>query len=515
MVARPSDLTGNFQMYKQVVVHILNLQKENFRELSATETTFRETATKVCLELLSHLHKVNKAIRKIPFDNFYIDQLADSIDIRTDYVRWIQNKNDSRFSFCNYPFVFNAAVKTTLLQTDVAVQMQILIEETNRFNFHSLFIPRLPQRSPFLNLHVTRSNLVQDTISQLEMVSPLDLKKPIKVNTDFLIVSFDGEEADDVGGVSKEFFMLLFQELLNPKYGMFVENVESRKLWFSDIPFEGPQMFQLVGILCGLAIYNSVIVALPFPLAMYKKLLKEDVNLDDLKELSPTEGRSLEALLDYEEDDFTDVFSLSFEITISAFGTTQNVELKDGGSQIAVTKQNRQEYVDLYIDYKLNKANCMHFEAFANGFHRVVTSHILSFFQPQELMEMVVGNEVYDWDEFERNTQYQGEYWHNHPVIKVFWEVFHSLNLEQKRKFLLFLTGNDRVPILGMKNIKFFFVKIRLSQIHIQPTQGGEDYYPVAHTCFNLLDLPKSTNKEKMKQKLLEAIENTQGFTLV
>lgn len=25
----------------------------------------------------------------------------------------------------------------------------------------------------------------------------------------------------------------------------------------------------------------------------------------------------------------------------------------------------------------------------------------------------------------------------------------------------------------------------------IQPTEGGLDYFPVAHTCFNLLDLPK------------------------
>ncbi len=31
--------------------------------------------------------------------------------------------------------------------------------------------------------------------------------------------------------------------------------------------------FVLIGILCGLAIYNSVIVDIPFPMALYKKLL--------------------------------------------------------------------------------------------------------------------------------------------------------------------------------------------------------------------------------------------------
>ena len=34
------------------------------------------------------------------------------------------------------------------------------------------------------------------------------------------------------------------------------------------------QYFQLIGVLCGMVIYNAVIVNLPFPTALYKKLLK-------------------------------------------------------------------------------------------------------------------------------------------------------------------------------------------------------------------------------------------------
>jgi hypothetical protein len=36
-------------------------------------------------------------------------------------------------------------------------------------------------------------------------------------------------------------------------------------------------MFYLIGCLCGLAIYNSTIIALNFPLALFKKLLKRYV----------------------------------------------------------------------------------------------------------------------------------------------------------------------------------------------------------------------------------------------
>ena len=52
-------------------------------------------------------------------------------------------------------------------------------------------------------------------------------------------------------------------------------------------------------------------------------------------------------------------------------------------------------------------------------------------------------------------------------------------------------------------------------QMIIQPTGGGEDYLPVAHTCFDLLDLPKYTKRDILKDKLLTAIDQSEGFGLV
>ena len=47
-------------------------------------------------------------------------------------------------------------------------------------------------------------------------------------------VSFIGEEGEDAGGVKKEFFTLLLQEILSPDFGMFVEDDESHMMWFRD-----------------------------------------------------------------------------------------------------------------------------------------------------------------------------------------------------------------------------------------------------------------------------------------
>ena len=60
-------------------------------------------------------------------------------------------------------------------------------------------------------------------------------------------VQFQDEEAQDDGGVRKEFFLLLMRELLNPNYGMFTEYADSRTIWFSENTFEEKDMYCLVG----------------------------------------------------------------------------------------------------------------------------------------------------------------------------------------------------------------------------------------------------------------------------
>ena len=55
------------------------------------------------------------------------------------------------------------------------------------------------------------------------------------------------------------------------------------------------------------------------------------------------------------------------------------------------------------------------------------------------------------------------------------------------------------------------------AQMTIQRMDGGDknDKLPVAHTCFNILELPPYHSEERMKNKLLQAIHFTEGFGLV
>ncbi|XP_075888870.1 putative E3 ubiquitin-protein ligase HERC3 [Nelusetta ayraudi] len=494
-------------MYKSIVVFLLTGGK------TLLVPVFYEDYFAATLRLLEKLHKVNLKAHHVEYNRFYIPDITSLVDIQEDYLKWFLNKAEIKVgsssppsqsdfpsvNLCAYPFILNAQAKTTMLQTDAELQMQMAVSGANLHNVFMLLTlePQLA-RNPYLVLHVRRDHLVSDTLRELTMYSDVDLKKPLKV-------IFDGEEAVDAGGVTKEFFLLLLKELMNPVYGMFTNYKDSNLLWFSDKCFVEQNWFHLIGIICGLAIYNSTVVDLHFPLALYKKLLDVSPTLDDFKELSPTEARSLRHLLDYDGNDVEETFLLNFSITRENYGMTEVKELVPGGEGISVTKNNRKDFVEAYLRYVFSDSVSEQYSAFSSGFLKVCGGEILSLFQPSELMAMVVGNNNYNWEEMEKNAVYKGEFTATHPTIRLFWEVFHEFSLEKKKQFLLFLTGSDRIPIHGMESLR----------IVIQSTTAQEHYLPVAHTCYNLLDMPRYQTKETVHRRLTQAVEQYEGFSLV
>ncbi|KAG5848169.1 hypothetical protein ANANG_G00095600 [Anguilla anguilla] len=489
------------EMYKSIVVFLLTSGK------AVLIPVFVDSYISATLKLLEKLHKVNQKAQHVEYNRFYIPDISNLVDIQEDYLKWFLSKAEikmrsppvqSSVTLCAYPFILNAQAKTTMLQTDAELQMQMAVSGANLHNvFMLLTLEPLLARNPFLVLHVRRDHLVSDALRELTIYSDIDLKKPLKV-------IFDGEEAVDAGGVTKEFFLLLLKELMDPVYGMFTQNTDSNLLWFSDKCFVEHNWFHLIGIICGLAIYNSTVVDLHFPLVLYKKLLDVCPSLEDLKELSPTEGRSLQQLLDYEGDDVEETFCLNFAITREYYGLTEVKELVPGGENISVHKGNREEFVEAYLNYVFSDSVKELYSAFSSGFLKVCGGKILSLFQPSELMAMVVGNNNYNWEEMEKNAVYKGEYSASHPTVKMFWEVFHEFPLEKKKQFLLFLTGSDRIPIHGMASLR----------IIIQSTAAEEHYLPVAHTCYNLLDMPRYQTKDTLR-RLTQAVEQYEGFSLV
>ncbi|CAF1021817.1 unnamed protein product [Adineta steineri] len=492
------------ELYKPLVIKIIQI---NSMGLALAAEQY-QTVLEAVLELLKKVHHVSCNMAKpelVGHDLFYMKELNDMIDIKRDYDFWQARQylvvDRKIVSFCDYSFLFDLKAKILLLQYHGQLEMQEAIRNAFMHNFQTMMGAHVDTVNPLLMLRINRDTIVHDTINQLDKYKDEDFKKPLRVY-------FQNEEGLDAGGIRKEFFLLLTKEILNPKYGMFTVYEETNTIWFSDFYVEEEEaMYKLIGTLCALAVYNITIIDLPFPLALYKKLLnKGNIDLDDMKSLSPQLYKSLKYLLNYKEDDLETSLCYTFEIEREVYEEKSRIELKPGGASIMVNQKNKQEFIDLYINYVFNKSCEKQFQAFSNGFRRVINSKPLELFYPDELMSFVIGNTNYDWNEFQKKTEYKGEYHANHPVIQWFWQVFHKLDEPERKKFLLFLTGSDRVPVFGWSQTQ---------PMTIQRSHTDDIHLPVSHTCFNVLDLPSYSSKEVLKTKLIDAIQHNQGFNLV
>ena len=176
---------------------------------------------------------------------------------------------------------------------------------------------------------------------------------------------------------------------------MFTYTDETRTIWFNPHSLESALEFELIGILLGVAIYNSIILDVRFPLTVYKKVKDMTLTLDDLSEAQPTIARSLKAMRDY-EGDVESTFCATFQvrcrvlfarhrslslshsrwvagrkISYEVFGELKFHELKPHGAHIPVTNDNVAEYIDLYVEWLLSESVAKQFSAFKRGFLKV------------------------------------------------------------------------------------------------------------------------------------------------
>lgn len=435
--------------------------------------------------------------RAVPYTIFYNQVVSEEINLQDDFNRWLAGRRGQQqiFSFCSNAYILDASAKSQVLQYDAARQM----EDQYRTHMFQALLGDASGASPIFQLTVRRDHIVEDALQAITNAgNRASLKRPLKVR-------FAGEEGQDVGGVRKEFFAILCRQLLSPEFGMFIEVPDSHALWFNADSLEAPVQFELVGSLLGLAIYNSVILDVNFPLALYRKLKRETMTLLDLEEMKPDVVRSLRMLLDYDKPDLEDVFCLNFTVTYESWGERKSHDLIPDGSSVSVTTANRKQYVSSYLRWYLTDSVSAQFEAFNRGFANVAGGPALDVFRSEELQLLVVGSQELDFEALEKSAICEAPYSKDHRIIRELWEVVHSLTPAEKRCFLAFCTGSDRSPIRGLGSLRFT----------ISRAGPDSEQLPTSHTCFNHLLLMEYATKEKLERKLRAAIRESEGFGLI
>nr|CAD7431264.1 unnamed protein product [Timema monikensis] len=378
----------------------------------------------------------------------------------------------------------------------------ILKDKMEHQGDHSHFM-----QGPSIQLSVRRSYLYEDSFDKLSPENEPDLR--LKMRVQLVNVAGLDEAGVDGGGVFREFLSELLKTCFDPNRGFFritKDNMLHPNPSVHLIADNFPRHYFFIGRILGKALYENLLVELPFADFFLSKLVGEhsDVDIHHLASLDPVIYRNLLFLKTY-EGDVADL-GLDFTVMNDELGETRVEELKPGGANIQVTNINRIEYIHLMADYKLNRQMRAQCNAFKQGLANVVPVEWLQMFNNRELQVLISGAQIpVAVEDLKQHTNYAGGYASDHPTIKVFWKVMNNFTDEQRSQLLKFVTSCSRPPLLGFKELDPPFC--------IQHA-GSVDRLPTASTCMNLLKLPEFTDEVTLRDKLLYAIQAGAGFEL-
>ncbi|XP_030291136.1 E3 ubiquitin-protein ligase NEDD4-like isoform X10 [Sparus aurata] len=352
-----------------------------------------------------------------------------------------------------------------------------------------------------MKLH--RNNIFEESYRRI-----MSLKRPDVLKAR-LWIEFESEKGLDYGGVAREWFFLLSKEMFNPYYGLF-EYSATDNYTLQINPNSGLcnedhlSYFKFIGRVAGMAVFHGKLLDGFFIRPFYKMMLGKQISLKDMESVDSEYYNSLKWIL---ENDPTEL-DLRFCIDEDNFGQTYQVDLKPSGSDMVVTNDNKKEYIDLVIQWRFVNRVQKQMNAFLEGFTELILIDLIKIFDENELELLMCGLGDVDVNDWRQHTVYKNGYCPNHPVIQWFWKVVLLMDAEKRIRLLQFVTGTSRVPMNGFAEL----YGSNGPQLFTIEQWGTPDKLPRAHTCFNRLDLPTYDSFEDLREKLLMAVENAQGF---
>ncbi|WWC64740.1 uncharacterized protein I303_107351 [Kwoniella dejecticola CBS 10117] len=347
-------------------------------------------------------------------------------------------------------------------------------------------------------LNIRRQYVFEDSFHALQRRSGDEIKYGK------LSVKFYNEDGVDAGGVTREWYSVLAQQIFDPNFALFEPCAADQQTYqpnkASSVNGDHLAYFKFVGRVIGGRLLDAY-----FNRAFYKQILGRTVDTRDLESIDPEYHKSLQWMLD---NDITGVIDQEFTIEDDQFGEKKIVELKPDGAATPVTEENKEDYVRLVVSYRLDNSIKDQIKAFLDGFYDIIPRQLIQIFEPDQLELLISGITTVDVDELKNATQLSG--WKSSdPEISWFWRALRSFSQEERSRFLMFVTSSSRVPLGGFTQLQG---SSGTQPFQIQKLYAKEGSLPQASTCFNLLLLPTYASYEQLREKLQFAIVETGGF---
>uniref|UniRef100_A0ACB8EAF1 NEDD4-like E3 ubiquitin-protein ligase wwp2 n=1 Tax=Sphaerodactylus townsendi TaxID=933632 RepID=A0ACB8EAF1_9SAUR len=203
-----------------------------------------------------------------------------------------------------------------------------------RFLCHSNALPS------HVKISVSRQTLFEDSFQQIMNMKPYDLRRR-------LYIIMRGEEGLDYGGIAREWFFLLSHEVLNPMYCLFEYAGKNNYCLqinpASSINPDHLTYFRFIGRFIAMALYHGKFIDTGFTLPFYKRMLNKRPTLKDLESIDPEFYNSIMWIKENNLEECG--LELYFIQDMEILGKVTTHELKEGGENIRVTEENKEEYI--------------------------------------------------------------------------------------------------------------------------------------------------------------------------
>jgi hypothetical protein len=191
-----------------------------------------------------------------------------------------------------------------------------------------------------------------------------------------------------------------------------------------------------------------------------------------------------------------------FTITPSD-GSKQDVPLTGYRGDEKVTPENKQQYIDASLRFRLVDEIREQREAFKRGFQELLPRDEIKIFRMSELDPLICGITILEVPAFRKSCRFDPPETKDHPTIKMLFDVLTSWPNDARLRLLWFIIGISRVPAAGFN-----------PPVTIQLT-GKTDHLPTGHLCPRSLLLPPYDSIEVLKEKLTRALTGEEGFGLL
>uniref|UniRef100_A0A915CNZ7 Transcription factor BTF3 n=1 Tax=Ditylenchus dipsaci TaxID=166011 RepID=A0A915CNZ7_9BILA len=269
-----------------------------------------------------------------------------------------------------------------------------------------------------------------------------------------LYIQFKGEDGLDYGGIAREWFFLLSHDVLNPMYCLFMYAGSSNySLQINPASFVNPdhlKYFEFIGRFIAMALFHGKFIYSGFTMPFYKKMLNKKINLKDLESVDAEFYNSIVWIQDNDIDECD--MELYFVVDYELLGEVKTYELKEGGADVAVNETNKEEYIELLVEWRFNRGIEQQTKAFFTGFTSVFPLEWLHYFDERELELLLCGMQEIDVEDWQRSTVYR-HYAPQSKQVVWFWQFVRSLDQEKRSKLLQFVTGTCRVPVGGFSEL--------------------------------------------------------------